>query len=206
MLKVILKIYELYEYNYLWGFGKGLFRMIHLKKLRKKYNFEEWHTSPKEFRPYTLDLIKYINDRISMGTVVVEIGCGLGEIISNIRCNARYGLDISPRVIQAAIKMDQSNKNPKVVYRLGTFEDIQNLDIEYLIAVNFTQSIDSQSLRDSFAKICNNNNINNIIVDDVPNYKFIHDFDTILPSTFKLTYTSKPYNYGRKILIYSRGG
>ena len=43
-----------------------------------KYHFDEWHISPKELRPYAMDLVEYINSNIDVDATVVEIGCGLG--------------------------------------------------------------------------------------------------------------------------------
>lgn len=61
---------------------------MYYKLLYKIFNFDEWHVSVIGERPYAMEVVKYINrflrenTEYKRGRKVVEIGCGLGDIVS----------------------------------------------------------------------------------------------------------------------------
>lgn len=74
-----------YIYN-CWITSKtvGKLKKMSLRAFKNVFGYGEWHISPINERQYAIDIVKWINDFISMGTIV-EIGCGIGEIIGNIK-------------------------------------------------------------------------------------------------------------------------
>ncbi len=83
----------------------GKYRRVFYHKLRKKYQFEEWHEEPYELRTYAWDIKNYVNTLVSTSykpMCVCEIGCGLGDIIRNTRADKKIGIDISKEVIECA--------------------------------------------------------------------------------------------------------
>jgi len=201
-VRYLSKIVELYESGYLSKAVVGMKRRVELKKLMLRYGFNSWHISPKEFRPYAMDIIKLINSRVSSNDIIVEIGCGLGEIIRNIHTHNLYGFDIDQTVIDAARFLD---KDKKVHFQKGSFEDVAGFDIAYLITVNFTHGLDAQFLKSAYGKLCARNKVHNIIVDVVnnPSYKNTHKFSEILPENYRMVYESKKYASNRVVMIYS---
>jgi len=67
----------------IWS-GK-LFRLM----LRFFFQFEKWHVFTLTERKYARDIIKYC-DSIENRNSVVEIGCGLGDILRKLK----YALDM----------------------------------------------------------------------------------------------------------------
>ena len=181
----------------------GVYRRARLKALMREYHFDPWHISPKELRPYAMDLIRYINSRTGAHEAVVEIGCGLGEIIRNIRSDRLYGYDINANVINAASFLD---KQKRVSFRRGSFENVVGLDIEYLIAVNFMHDIDPSYLRSAFKLVSESNDLRNIIVDSVSNdrVRFSHNFIRIIPAAYEPVYKFEEYAGNRTIWRYSK--
>ena len=172
--------------------------------LRLFFRFERWHLSPLESRPYARDIVDHINSE-NLTFRVVEVGCGLGEIISATKANFRTGLDTSDRVISAA-KFLHFHK--QIDFKIGTFEDIEGHEIDYLILVNFTHSISPSKLKISLNKVSELNFVKHLIVDEVTleGYQFHHNFDNLVPSNYKLSKTfPENYSYSRIIKIYSRG-
>lgn len=86
------------------GIGDGLVclsKKISYRLLAHRYRFDPWHAkSPFECRAYKREVVRLVND-LRPG-VVVEVGCGLGEIISRIENCRRVGFDIDANVVEAA--------------------------------------------------------------------------------------------------------
>lgn len=194
------KIIDQYRYGYLYLTIVGLYRYFYLGRLQSRFNFDPWHRSPKELRPYTMDMISYLNSQIGIKDTVVEVGCGIGEIVNNLRCDNLYGYDMSREVVEAARYLD---KKKRVHYDVGTFEDIVGLNIDFFIAVNFVQDIDPATLKEAFRHICENNSVRNIVVDTFGiEKKYNHDYASVLPENYKLFYRSRSYRFEQEILIF----
>lgn len=66
----------------------GRIKKVFYRLLRRRYGFREWHVSPINERAYAIFVVKTVNALIRDGKIregsIVEVGCGLGEIIGNI--------------------------------------------------------------------------------------------------------------------------
>jgi SAM-dependent methyltransferase len=72
-----------------------------LSGLRRVFHFDAWHASaPYSCRPYKAEVVALANSLKPAS--VVEVGCGLGDILSRVSARARYGFDADARVIRAA--------------------------------------------------------------------------------------------------------
>ncbi|MCD7724860.1 MAG: hypothetical protein LUI12_04820 [Clostridiales bacterium] len=72
--------------------------------LQRIFKYDIWHITEVNKRPYACWTIEKINKIINTDTQlkkmeIVEIGCGLGDIISHIKVKNRYGLDVSEKVV-----------------------------------------------------------------------------------------------------------
>lgn len=148
----------------------GMIRQFFYKRLSLKYHFDEWHTTPINFRPYAIGIVRYLNNQKK--STVIEIGCGLGDIIGNIDDCQKEGWDIDKNVIRVGKKLYH-----KVKFEVGSFYSIKGKNIDYLISVNFIHNISPKELKKNYKVICCNNNINHIVLDVVHDngYKFQHD-------------------------------
>jgi hypothetical protein len=72
-----------------------------LAALRLLFGFDPWHASaPYSCRPYKELVVGLAN--ALQPSIVVEVGCGLGDIISRVKAVDRFGIDADLRVIRAA--------------------------------------------------------------------------------------------------------
>lgn len=161
----------------------GVLKRCYYMLLCKRYGFDRWHIQPIELRPYALRIVEYINGlKHSHEDCVVEVGCGLGEILRNLQYANKYGFDLSESVLNAAKFLGDREE-----YLRGTFCDVSaeiKADrIFVLIAVNFIHGIEPSELRSYFMDIINNIDVETIIVDTVDGegYKYCHNLKEILP-------------------------
>ena len=77
-------------------------RRVGRRALQRVYGFDAWHVGHGG-EPYVADIVRYLNGRPENGRQsVVEIGCGLGDILRPLRFRARTGLDREREVVRAA--------------------------------------------------------------------------------------------------------
>jgi trans-aconitate methyltransferase len=185
----------------------GFVKHVHYVYMKKKFGFEQWHVSPKEWRENAIDIIEYLNHNLPKTGTIVEIGCGLGEIIRNISIQnphiKLYGFDYKNEVITAAKLLD---KCKRVNFQVGSFEDIDAMHIDYLIAIGFMHSIETSLLKEKLKALTTKNVVQNIIVDTFQSkqYTYNHNFDEIMPENYKLIFKSKPYFGDKHTLIYKQ--
>jgi len=136
--------------------------------LRSIYKLDKWHViSPHHSRIYKSMVVNMVNNNISASDIVVEIGCGLGDIISRVHADNRYGYDISNEVLKAAMFKNKKDIN----FYFGSILDIMAndfiKDITMLILVNWTHSIDGYTIVNDIKKLNKCKPIKYIIVDEL---------------------------------------
>lgn len=169
-------------------------RYIKFEKYRRKYGFNEWHMSPVVDKPYIKGIIEYIRDYgIDKNTYIVECGCGLCDILA---CKAfrkckLLGVEKNKSVYAAINEIYHSRD---ISFINGTFEDITEKCIDWLIAVNFTHEISDIEMTDILENLTKNNQIRHIILDEVTgNYKYQHNYAGIVPKGYTLEKIVGPY-------------
>ncbi len=106
--------------------------VIVLQVFRLLFGFEPWHArSPDSSRPYRKQLAALVNDLAPI--CVVEVGCGLGGILSRVKAERRHGYDREPAVIRAARFLHGRS----VQFTVGGFGQVSDKDIDVLMAVNW---------------------------------------------------------------------
>lgn len=178
--------------------------------LQKVIGFDKWHLSSLNERPYAISTINRINELIQHGMIsegmILEVGCGLGDIISSIQWSDKMGFDIDRRAILAARIL-----HPRTAFRVGTFDEIRNKKISALIALNFMHQINGETCCQYFGQLLQHNKVERIVIDSVqsPPYRYAHDYEAFFRKWgFALEYKSKGYvarKYTRrKILFFCR--
>ncbi|MCX5682209.1 MAG: hypothetical protein NT049_00785 [Planctomycetota bacterium] len=195
------KTRELAPYGGLPLFLRGLVRTVYLRALRRRYGFDPWHTNPIEWRPYALRTCAYVNELVAREGLksVVEVGCGLGEILGRIRAPETAGFDLSEAVIDWARKMHEG-----VEFRVGTFDDIRGREIGVLVAVNFPHMIPPEDLRALLAGVLQGNRVRYLVVDEVP-YQYHHEYGRILENLAHKVWESEVFVGNRRVLCYRAG-
>lgn len=135
--------------------------------LQKIYLFDVWHLGPINYKPYAWDIVftaeKYIDEHGIQ--YVVEIGCGLGDVISNIKpvlnrkCK-KIGIDRESSVIKAAKLL-----HPSITFLHGSFSRCRNKARVCLIMVNFIHMIPEEELKKEMKRLLSRNNVDLVILD-----------------------------------------
>jgi len=150
---------------------------IRRKKLRKKYNFGEWHDISFFDKQYAIDIVDFINCLATLENWkenAVEIGCGIGDIIGNLKMRKKTGIDCSEEALRCL-----KNQYPTVDCILGSFEQIDKIvgKVDVLIAVNFIHGIAPDELKRNLDRILKKCDVKCIVLDCVKGegYKYFHN-------------------------------
>lgn len=198
MGRMIRKIKEVGVKNTIVGSAKKLYYSM----LRKKYGFDSWHDSPYELREYAQATAAYVNRHNAQ--TVVDIGCGLGEVIRNISANNRIGLDECEICIDVAKRLDKSKK---IMYAPGSFNDLK-VDgvIDYVITLGFMHGSRENIWKSVYHKCASENDIKAFIVDVLPENPPTCNlnFELILPDNYVLKEKMGPFLSGRWLHVYEK--
>lgn len=151
-----------------------------LRNLRDRFGFDPWHAStPYWCRRYKQDAVAIANG-LAPG-VVVEVGCGLADIVSRVRAPVRHGMDIDANVLAAAREIA-----PAVHFRSGSLDQLGSLPeprIDLLIALNWLHNIDGDTIVSWLAPCIGSGRIRRLLLDEmlVPSASGVtHDFGKLL--------------------------
>lgn len=182
----------------------GVFKRVFLYRiLYLFFHFDKWHViGVYNITPYKQEVVKLANEIKPKSAI--EIGCGLGEIISRINANKKVGLDIDKRVIDACrflkyLRGDSTN------YFVGSIEYLNDEEpFDMLIMVNWLHGVSEQELI-KYSEIFKDKAVN-IIVDEIDKsisgYEYYHDYDRILGKYYKCVKTSQLIG-PRRIKLYT---
>ena len=74
---------------------------------------------------------KLIPFLVPQGKIVLEVGCGTGDLIVNLKPSVGYGTDISPEVIKLAI---QKHNQPEIKFIIAENNNINiNEKLDYIV-------------------------------------------------------------------------
>jgi SAM-dependent methyltransferase len=149
--------------------------------LRAYFQFDKWHISTLYDKKYALDIVRHLNARPAAGrTSVLEIGCGLGDILRHIRYEHRTGYDNDRNALKAARFLSRVGLQPRTDYAYfefpaspitGTFDAI--------LMVNWIHHVPPDTLKTKIANYFLNHLRpgGEMIIDTVQDkeYKFNHD-------------------------------
>jgi SAM-dependent methyltransferase len=172
---------------------------IALKFLRLVYGFHSWHAdSPLSARPYRHTVAAMINDLHPK--CVVEVGCGLGSILSLVRAQERIGYDLDAGVIKAARLI----RDRKIQFEQGDLTDVSQNRIDVLILVNWIHEVSPEQLADLLIPLYSRTSflcLDAIDQDNASGYSYMHDF-SFLKKRVRLLNEARVKNEGRRFLIY----
>ncbi len=200
MIKLSRKVEEVGIKNCILGAVKR----ERYKRLCQKYHLDSWHISPYELRKYLQATAEYVNAKNA--DVVVDIGCGLGEMLRHISARERIGFDLHEELIKAAGMLSKGD----IIYRVGSFDEV-NIEkpVDYLITLGFMHGSREETWRSCYHDIAERNDIKHFIIDTLPegyNGACYLDFSQILPKAYGLIDKMGPFLSGRFIEVYEKKG
>ena len=195
-MKVFRKIQEVGIFNVISGFVER----VKYKRLIQKYHFDSWHLSPYQWRKYVQETARYINAHNA--DTVVDIGCGLGGLLRHIKASVRIGIDLHEEVINAARELDSE----KITYRVGSFDEIEELSVDYLITLGFTHGGTEETWIKPYQEAAEKHNVRHFVVDTVPEEGTSHflEWGKILPKNYQKIKNMGPFLGGRCVEIWEK--
>jgi hypothetical protein len=192
-----------------WSYDEKWVKLRYILRncLQKIYSFDKWHIQPPCEKKYVRYIRKYIEEMGENGTYV-EIGCGLGDIIGDLKVNGdKYGYDISKEAVRCA-----SMLHKRTHFIIGSCDNVKLGKIKCLIMVNWIQDESDDNVKQWIRMLKTNNNIECFIVDKfvmtTESYRYLHDWQMILGEEYKLKSRSKGFaaaqNNRRFIEVWSK--
>lgn len=169
------------------GIANGLVGAIqwsHAFAYQKLYSFDRWHVrAPYSWKPYkkcVVDTVETLNP-----TRVVEIGCGLGDIIGRVNSKYAAGFDQDERVLRAARRM-----HPNVHFAQASLEQLALVTghgpakpIDTVIMVNWPHLVPTQALINALQQIQANWKVEYVVMDviksDAKGYRYRHKLEDL---------------------------
>jgi len=153
--------------------------------LKRVFNFEPWHVSSFLDRPYAHSVVAFLNSRPHR-TSVVEVGCGLGDILRRLDFKDRLGLDRSEEVLRAARILAVISPRRRRHTTFQTFDflvgDLSG-KFDAIILVNWIHEIEPAALKGAIDKLFTKNlRADGVILIDVldsPGYRYSHSVEEI---------------------------
>ncbi len=170
-----------------------------LRLLQRLYGFNHWHTeSPLSARPYRRTVAGVIN--ALNPDCVVEVGCGLGVVLSLVKARHRYGYDTDAEAIRAARIIRSSS----IVFRKGDMRSVDQPTIDVLVLVNWIHEVSPQQLNVWLEPLLPRTRFLLLDAIDLDNplcYRYSHDF-SFLVNKARLISESRTDGEGRRFMLY----
>jgi len=145
----------------------SIYKRIYYNGLRKKYNFDAWHaSSPIESKPYKRQAVELVNEYGKSN--IVEIGCGLGEILAELKSPNRVGVDYDKEVINAANHLFGKH----IKFLDHDFNNIDSIDfpfreIDFLLLINWTHEMAWSTIEKKIKQLNTKYPIGRILIDTI---------------------------------------
>lgn len=187
----------------------GTFKRFRYKLLQKKYNFDSWHISPYELREYAQAVAEYVSNKDCKDGLVIDLGCGLGEVIANIKQDKRIGYDVNKTLIELAPSL---HKKENITFRNGTFDEIcddyqSGTKVAYFITLAFMQGSTEDKWKDLYHKVAKHFDVEHFLIDthkEGVNNAHRLNFKKILPENYILEERMGPFLSERFVEIYKK--
>jgi SAM-dependent methyltransferase len=155
------------------------FCVIYLHALERTYGFDPWHAAaPYACRPYKARVVAMA--QALSPPVVVDLGCGLGEVIARIDAPSRFGFDPDKGAIGAAGYLF----GKKVSFAVAALDQpdiiataVKN-PIDLLIMNNWPHRFAIEEIAAGLKALCARIPVNRILIDSIKpelqSYKYRH--------------------------------
>ncbi|BAU23562.1 hypothetical protein THC_1191 [Caldimicrobium thiodismutans] len=136
--------------------------------LNKFLKFDRWHIKGNYYcRTYKRKAVELANSL--KPEVVVDVGCGLGEIIGKVHAKVKYGMDIDKNALIIARLLHRDTK-----FVVGSFEKVIRLPIykiDLIIMLNFLHGLEVSNWISSLREIIEKKAVRYILIDNyTPEY------------------------------------
>lgn len=179
--------------------------------LRLLFKFDRWHISSYAQREYAQKIVAHLNSRTAKNSVI-EIGCGLGDILRRLSFSNKVGLDCEREVLRAASLVSKVS-NPgggRLTYHCFTFpNDKLEGRFDAIVMVNWLHHIEPSILEVHIRNVFSHHlEAGGELVFDVvsnPAYRYNHDWKQLTQNMVAQILLYGPFEYGRTIVVAKKG-
>lgn len=149
------------------------------------FKFDKWHITTLYDRSYPNEIIRFLNAKPKAHrSSIVEIGCGLGDIIRNINYDDRTGYDLDRNALKAAAFIAKLTSN-KISFDWFQFPESElKGKFSTIIMVNWIHHVEPPLLKSKVQEYFHTHLLSGgeILIDTVqhPEYKINHSIDFIV--------------------------
>lgn len=138
------------------------------RRLQEQFGFNAWHVkSPFARRPYKRRVVAMVESFAP--ETVVEIGCGLGEILARTSARHRFGFDQEAAVVAAAAHLHASvaSFHTGDLNRPEEIAQIVNRPIDVLVAVNWPHILPMDDIVNGLSGLAAHVPVSILIIDTI---------------------------------------
>jgi SAM-dependent methyltransferase len=166
-----------------------------LRGLRLMFRFDAWHASaPYSCRPYKKTVVGLVNALAPR--TAVEVGCGLGEILSRVTATERFGFDQDGAAIRAARFLHGRRIHWKIADLAAVPLSLpEGRRIDCLIMVNWIHNLSPEQLGASLLPLLSRTGwliLDAIDRDGPASYRYKHDFAFLSAVAERVSVTPVP--------------
>lgn len=173
-----------------YGLIRCGFDRIFLGILSRYFKCDPWHASAPFFcRPYKKTVVDLVNGLSPK--IVVEVGCGLGDLLSRVNAVERFGYDIDLGVVRAARFLH----GKKIRFTFGDASKIAQESIDVLIMVNWIHEISPEQLNELLRPLFPITRyllLDAVDVSAPDSYRYKHDFSFLRGFAERISVTRPP--------------
>lgn len=165
---------------------------------------ERWHAGGVERHPYRQEILRRL--RAHAPAALLEVGCGLGDIVCRVNASQRLGGDMSSRVLWAArLCHPWQWLAHGVRFRKMCLGDPVQGRFDAVVCVNFIHMIAPADLRAYLRALVQDNLApKGLLVFDVvanPQYKYNHDAEFLLHGLGLQLQVVGGFEFGRSLIF-----
>ena len=173
--------------------------------LQRLYGFDRWHVGHAG-EPYAAAVVRYLNALPEVDReAVVEIGCGLGDMLRHLHARDRLGLDRDAGAVAAARFLARLQGGSPPRFDVFEFPRTPLTGVYHaIIMVNWIHEVETGALRSAVQTYFSRNlrDRGRIVLDTVedPAYMYNHDIHTLAPPGASVDHLGS-YPRGRHVWV-----
>jgi hypothetical protein len=132
------------------------------------FDFHPWHASaPYACRPYKEVVVRLMRS-LGNASIAVEIGCGLGDIISRAQSPQKFGFDLDGNAVRAAAFL-----HPSVQFSVASLDQADAIRrrvggfIDVLVMVNWPDVVEFGALQKSIKALKASSGVGYLLIDTI---------------------------------------